>query len=130
GPEVVERRLRALGFNAIHVNRYEGQINFDMDGVVDPPPREQWTLELQGRLLDQVRPEALREAQARYTSSDPRDTATPDDMARFLGRLQLGNLLPLESTNLLLDLLARVKTGPRRIKALLPPDTIVAHKTG
>jgi beta-lactamase class A len=26
--------------------------------------------------------------------------------------------------------MARAKTGPRRLKALLPPDTIVAHKTG
>src|SRR5262249_54460867 len=52
------------------------------------------------------------------------------DMARLLGRLQLGNLLPPHSTTLLLDLMARSKTGPRRLKALLPPDTIVAHKTG
>jgi beta-lactamase class A len=51
-------------------------------------------------------------------------------MARLLGRLQLGNLLPPQYTTLLLDLLARSKTGPRRLKALLPPDTIVAHKTG
>jgi len=26
--------------------------------------------------------------------------------------------------------MARAKTGPHRIKALLPPDTSVAHKTG
>jgi len=77
-----------------------------------------------------VTPEALREARARYTTGDPRDTATPDDMARLLGRLQLGNLLPPQYTELLLDHLARVKTGPKRLKSLLPPDTIVAHKTG
>ena len=129
GPAVVERRLRALGFNAINVNRYEGDINFEMTGVVQPPPREQWTLELQRRLISEVRPEALRTARARYTS-DPRDTATPDDMARFLARLQLGNLLPRPATDLLLDLMARAKTGPKRLKALLPPDTPVAHKTG
>src|SRR5262249_23295879 len=45
-------------------------------------------------------------------------------------RLQLGNLLPPPYTTLLLDLMARSKTGPRRLKALLPSDTIVAHKTG
>jgi beta-lactamase class A len=130
GPPVVERRMRTLGFDTINVNRYEGDINFEMDGVAHPPPQAEWTLDLQYRLLSGVTPEALREARARYTTSDPRDTCTPDDMARLLGRLQLGNILPPQHTTLLLDLMARSKTGPRRLKALLPHDTIVAHKTG
>jgi beta-lactamase class A len=129
GPPVVERRMRTLGFDTIKVNRYEGDINFEMTGVANPPPQAEWTLDLQHRLISEVTPEALREARARYTS-DPRDTSTPDDMARLLGRLQLGNILPPQHTALLLDLMARSKTGPRRLKALLPPDTIVAHKTG
>jgi len=130
GPPVVERRMRTLGFETINVNRFEGDINLEMNGVANPPPQAEWTLDLQYRLISEVTPEALQEARARYTTSDPRDTATPNDMARLLGRLQLGNLLPPEHTTLLLDLMARAKTGPRRLKALLPPDTIVAHKTG
>jgi beta-lactamase class A len=130
GPPVVERRMRTLGFDTVNVNRSEGDINFEMTGVAHPPPEAEWTLDLQYRLISEVRPEALREARARYTTSDPRDTSTPDDMSRLLGRLLLGNLLPPQPTTLLLDLMARSKTGPRRLKALLPPDTIVAHKTG
>jgi beta-lactamase class A len=129
GPPVVERRLRALGFNGINVNRYDGDINLEMTGVQHPPPKAEWTLELQRRLIDEIPPEQQRAARARYTS-DPRDTATPDDMARFLGRLYLGDLLPRPSTDLLLDLMVRARTGPQRLKALLPPETIVAHKTG
>src|SRR5262245_7808401 len=130
GPSIVERRMRTLGFDTINVNRYEGDINFEMTGVANPPPQAEWTLDLQYRLISEVTPDALREARARYTTGDPRDTATPGDMVRLLGRLQLGNLLPPQSTTLLLDLMARSKTGPRRLKALLPPDTVVAHKTG
>jgi beta-lactamase class A len=130
GPPVVERRMRTLGFDTVNVNRSEGDINFEMTGVAHPPPEAEWTLDLQYRLISEVTPEALREARARYTTSDPRDTTTPDDMARLLGRLQLGNLLPPQATTLLLELMARSKTGPRRLKALLPPDAIVAHKTG
>jgi beta-lactamase class A len=130
GPPIVERRMRTLGFDKINVNRSEGDINFEMTGVTNPPPEAEWTLNLQYQLISEVTPLALREARARYTTIDPRDTSTPDDMARLLGRLQLGNLLPPQSTTLLLDLMARSKTGPRRLKALLPPDTIVAHKTG
>ncbi len=129
GPAVVERRMRALGFTAINVNRYEGDINFEMTGVENPPPRAEWTLELQYRLISEVTPEGLRAARERYTI-DPRDSSTPDEMARLLGRLQLGDLLPPQYTNLLLDQMTRAKTGSRRIKALLPAETIVAHKTG
>jgi beta-lactamase class A len=129
GPAAVEQRMRALGFAAININRYEGDIAFEMTGVVNPPPRSEWTLDLQRRLIDEVDRSALDAARARYTS-DPRDTATPADMARFLARLQLGDLLPAQYTELLIGLMARAQTGPRRLRALLPADTVVAHKTG
>jgi len=112
------------------VNRYEGDIGLEMDGVTDPPPQAQWTLELQRRLIAEVPQAALRDARARYTREDPRDTATAEEMARFLARLQLADLLPQHFTDFLLDLMAHVKTGPGRLKALLPRDTVVAHKTG
>jgi len=130
GPAVVERRMRALGFEAINVNRYEGLIAFEMNGITQPPPESEWTLELQRRLFDEVNPQALRAGRARYTREDPRDTATADAMAALLVRLHRGELLPKTGTDWLLQLMARVKTGPRRLKGLLPPDTIVAHKTG
>src|SRR4029077_12964401 len=118
-----------LGFDAINVNRYEGDINFEMIGVENPPPQEQWTLALQRQLISEVTPRALSEARARYVS-DPRDSATPVEMAQFLGRLELGDLLPPAATSMLLDLMSRAKTGPSRLKGELPKDTIVAHKTG
>jgi beta-lactamase class A len=129
GPAVVEQRMRALRFTAINVNRYEGDIAFEMTGVVNPPPPNEWTLDMQRRLVAEVDHGALDAARARYTS-DPRDTATPAEMARFLARLQLGDLLPREYTDRLISLMARAQTGPRRLKALLPADTVVAHKTG
>ena len=129
GPSAVERRLNALGFTGIHVNRYEGDIAFEMMGVAEPPPKSEWTLELQRNRINSVPLVELLAARARYTT-DLRDTATPDDMAAFLLKLQRGELLPRHYTDLLLDLLARVKTGPRRLKDRLPSDIVVAHKTG
>jgi beta-lactamase class A len=129
GPAVVQRRLRSLRFDAINVNRYEGDINFEMTGVQNPPPQDEWTLALQRRLISEVSPRALREARARYVA-DPRDSSTPNEMARLLGRLQLGDLLPPAQTSLILDLMSRARTGPSRLKGKLPKDTVVAHKTG
>ena len=129
GPAAVERRMSAWGFKAIHVNRYEGDIAFEMVGVTHPPPVQEGTLDLQHRLISEVPPADVQAARARYTR-DPRDTATPDDMAALLARLPRGSLLPLPFTGLLLYLMTRVKTGPHRLKGRLPPETIVAHKTG
>jgi beta-lactamase class A len=129
GPAVVERRLRTRGFNAINVDRYDAQISLEMTGVREAVPDAQWTLELQRRLIAAVAPDELRAARARYTS-DPRDTATPNDMAALLVRLQDGDLLPWPYGDQLLERMSHAKTGPRRLKARLPPDTVVAHKTG
>jgi beta-lactamase class A len=129
GPAAVERRLRTRGFDAINVNRYDAAISLEMTGVREPVEDAQWTLDLQRRLIAAVPANELRDARARYTS-DPRDTSTPNDMAALLVRLQQGELLPWPYGDQLLDRMAQAKTGPRRLKARLPPETIVAHKTG
>ena len=128
GPARVERRMRGLGFRHINVNRSEGQLLLDMAGVIAPPP-DQWTLELQRRLVAEVGKDALNAGRAQYLR-DERDTATPYETAAFVGRLQLGDLLPKPQTAMLLGLMARSSTGSRRLKSRLPAETLVAHKTG
>ena len=129
GPDAVERRLRAFGFHHINVDRSEGQLLLDMAGVTYAPPPEVWTVQLQRRLIADVDRASLDLGRARYLS-DERDTATPLETAQLLGRLQLGDLLPRAETDLLLNLMIQTTTGTRRLKGRLPPDTIVAHKTG
>jgi beta-lactamase class A len=62
--------------------------------------------------------------------SDQRDTATPYETALLLGRLYLGNLLPARETNLLVHLMAHTTTGSNRLRARLPAETFLPHKTG
>ena len=90
---------------------------------------DEWTIELQRKLVAEVDRETVTRGRARYLT-DERDTATPSETAQLLGRLQLGDLLPRAETDLLLSLMLQTKTGSRRIKGRLPPDTLVAHKTG
>jgi beta-lactamase class A len=129
GADVVERRLRAMGFHLMNVDRTEGQLLLDMAGVTNAPPPEQWTIEIQRQLLADADREMVTRGRARYLV-DERDTATPYETAQLLGRLELGDLLPPSETELLMTLMLRTKTGPRRIKGRLPPETPVAHKTG
>ncbi len=129
GVNVVQRRLRALRFEKTSVDRTEGQLLLDMAGVMNAPPTEQWTVELQRKLVADVDRESLRIGRARYLT-DRRDTSTPNETAQLLGRLQLGDLLPSTETHLLLSTMLHTTTGTRRMRGRLPPETPVAHKTG
>ena len=129
GVDVVERRLRAMGFQKINVDRSEGQLLLDMAGVTNAPPPEQWTVELQRRLVAEVDRASLNMGRTSYLA-DERDTATPDETAQLLGRLQLGDLLPPSETDRLLTYMVQTTTGERRLKGRLPSETVVAHKTG
>jgi beta-lactamase class A len=62
--------------------------------------------------------------------ADPRDTATPLAFARFLARLEKGEMLRPASRTFLFDVMARCRTGLDRIPGALPPGTATLHKTG
>jgi len=75
-------------------------------------------------------PETGREAAFRKYLADPRDTATPIGMASLLQRLDAGQLLSKFSTKHLLDVMAACAIGTDRLKAGIPKDWKLAHKTG
>ena len=62
--------------------------------------------------------------------SDPRDTATPDDMTKLLVHIWKKDMYSPANGEELLGMLERCQTGKARIKGLLPQGTDVAHKTG
>jgi beta-lactamase class A len=64
------------------------------------------------------------------TPGDPRDTSTPRAMAATLQKLLLGDALSHESRAQLTAWTAATTTGPKRLRAGLPNDWRLAHKTG
>ncbi|EPR16851.1 beta-lactamase [Sphingobium indicum IP26] len=63
-------------------------------------------------------------------AADPRDTATPRAMDDLLAAIRLGRVLRPQTTALMLSIMERCKTGKARLRAMLPPGTRIAHKTG
>lgn len=59
-----------------------------------------------------------------------RNWASPTGAVQLLERFQHGDGLSPESHALLLKWMTETQTFPHRIKGLLPPGTVVAHKTG
>jgi len=63
-------------------------------------------------------------------AADPRDTATPRAMDDLLGAIRQGRVLQPQTSALMLSIMERCKTGKARLRAMLPPGTRIAHKTG
>ncbi|HEX2061613.1 MAG TPA: class A beta-lactamase [Thermoanaerobaculia bacterium] len=103
GPHAVSARMAELGFGGIRIDRSEAEMTRDLRA---PGGVERYAI-------------------------DARDTATPDDMAALLVAFWKGRAgLTRESHDLLVRWMTDTPTGARRLKAAMPPDAVIAHKTG
>jgi len=100
GPQAVNRWLAKVGIPDFRIDRDIATLVRD-DGIVNPA-----------------------------ITVERRDAATPLSMVRLLSGLYRGDWLSPQSRTFLLATMERCVTGKRRIPALLPEGTVVAHKTG
>ncbi|MDQ2899343.1 MAG: class A beta-lactamase-related serine hydrolase, partial [Acidobacteriota bacterium] len=129
GAPAMAARFRQWRITGVRIDRSERQCSLDAAGIEHVPPMEQWTGAMFEHLLAKTTP-ASRYAGMRKFLADPRDTGTPDGTVQLLARTFRGELLRQSTTALLVRSLEGTTTGKRRLKGLLPSDTIVAHKTG
>jgi beta-lactamase class A len=54
----------------------------------------------------------------------------PVEMTKLLDQFYQGKILKKPSTDFLYKIMTETTTGPKRLKALLPAGTVIAHKTG
>lgn len=119
-------RWRVTG---IRIDRYEGECVLQAHGVTNYPPVDRWTPGIVTRLIQRIPLQTQYVAMQKFVN-DPRDTGTPNGAVSLLARLFRGELLSAQSTAQLRTILEKTATGKERLKGLLPPGTIVAHKTG
>lgn len=100
GPQAVNRWLAKTGNRGIRMDRDIATLVRD-DGIVDPA-----------------------------RTIDTRDSTTPVAMVRLLAGLYQGQWLSPASREVLFSAMSRCKTGVRRMRAGLPEDAMVGHKTG
>ncbi len=103
GPQSVSQRMKELGVPGVRIDRTEKTISQHLH-----------------------EPGGL----AAY-ATDPRDTATPDAMAALLTTFwNRRDGLSKANHDLLMQWMIDTPTGARRIKAVMPKGSVVAHKTG
>jgi beta-lactamase class A len=113
----------------MRVDRSERRCDLDRNGVARFPPPDEWTDGMINALKAETTPAMRYRATRRYLD-DPRDTGTPNGTVQLLARLFRRELLSKSSTACLIETLKATTTFPTRLKGLLPPGTVVAHKTG
>ncbi|CAN5471195.1 class A beta-lactamase [soil metagenome] len=130
GPQAVTVWLRSVGIKDQRVDDNTAQLLYRAMGL-EPGP-DTFSRNVDAALESDV---SLRERDVRDLpnlafAADPRDTSTPEAMIDLLEKIAQGRALKPASTHTLIDIMARCKTGEHRLKALLPPGTPIAHKTG
>lgn len=125
GPAAVTAWVRGQGVEGIRVDGDTISLNERFYHVKAPPGTT-----LNALLAADPAYEAREYTPDPQFDADVRDTATPKAMVQLLTRIQEGRALSSKSTALLQGIMSRCITGKKRIRAMLPPGTPVADKTG
>jgi beta-lactamase class A len=128
GGEAVTARMRNLGIEGISVDRPTVRLIADWRGFAVPEEGERDPAKY-GELFDSV-PEGRAEEAERVFYDDPRDTATPRAMAALLEKIWMREALTPASSELLLDIMKRCRTGASRLKGILPEGTKSGTRRG
>jgi beta-lactamase class A len=127
GPDAVRGFIAKHGLGQIRFGPGERLLQSGIAGL-------QWRQEYAvGRRFYTARsalPYETRKAALDRYIANPVDGAAPEAIANALGRLARGELLSPRSTQLMLDLMSRTKSGPNRLKAGVPAGWGFMHKTG
>jgi beta-lactamase class A len=129
GGETVTARMKTLGIDGIRVDRPTLHLIADWKGLSPVPDEAARDPAKYGEILESVPKEKSDEAERAFYD-DIRDTATPRAMAALLEKIWKREALSSETSELLLDIMKRCRTGGGRLKGILPEGTEIAHKTG
>ncbi len=127
-PSKVNEILVKLKIHNVRVDRLERQIQPDSAGLRNPLP--EWSDAKTFEAVIQQAPTSAKQIGLKKYLTDPRDTATPEGLVDLLAKLQKRQLLSSDSTALLLQIMTNSPSGQKRIKAGLPKNWSIAHKTG
>jgi beta-lactamase class A len=125
----VTQFLREHDLHDIHLDRFTKHLVADKYGLGELVPPGDWSLERFRTRFQQLTAAELSAAAAAF-SDDQRDTMTPAAMTDLLVKIATPGLLSVGNRAVLLEIMQRCQTGSGAIKGMLPPETLVAHKTG
>ncbi len=130
GPAAVTAWVRGLGIAGQQIDGGTGALILRALGVAPGSGSFEQTLNAAIAADPSIRERDLKRIPNTAFNNDPRDASTPEAMLKLLLTIQSGKALSASSTKTLIEIMERCHTGDKRLKGLLPLDTVVAHKTG
>ena len=128
GAANVTARMKTLGLSSIRVDRSTLEMILDQSGVDYTRYGSLPVRELR-KMLDAVDAQTAFRANEQFSKVE-KDIATARDMNRLLEMIYRGEIVDRAVSDEIIEILKECQTGPARIPGLLPPGTVVAHKTG
>ena len=129
GPAAVTAWLRGIGITGQQIDGGTGPLILRALGV--PPGSGSFRERRAAAMADPaMRERSQKRAPNVAFNNDPRDASTPEAMLKLLLTIRAGKAVSAASTKTLIEIMERCHTGDKRLKGLLPVDTVVAHKTG
>ena len=127
GPEAVRALIRDKRLGAIRFYNGERALQSRIAGLIWSPSYSIGNAFFEAR---NALPLSVRKSAFNRYVEDPYDGASPSAIAKALARLKRGELLSESSTERLLNIMSRTKTGANRLKGGLAPGWVLNHKTG
>ena len=124
----VTARMKSLGLDSIRIDRTTQEMILDQSGL-DYARYGALPVREVRKLLDSIDAQTAARANDQFNRTE-KDVGKPSDMNRLLDKLNRGEIVDRATSDEIIDILRECQTGPARIPGLLPPDTVVAHKTG
>ena len=135
GAANVNALMGSLGVRELRVDRPTQELILDYQGRDSATLKGLTLAELQKSAPPESTAPQANAIEARFKrddvfAADPRDQATPKSFVTLLEKMWRGEAVDKASSEAMLETMKRCRTGAGRIKGLLPPNTVVAHKTG
>lgn len=127
GPAAVTAWLRTLGIADMRVDHSVNDLLAAFYGLAPGSRAMEGYL---AKFPDEAAREAVNGRSSAAFDDGASDSATPAAMVDLLHALFAGDVLSPASRDILHGVMSRCQTGEGRIKGMLPPGTLVAHKTG
>ncbi len=130
GPAAVDAWVKGLGVRGLRVDSDTAHLLYRAMGIDPQSGSFRANADAARRADPSLQMRDIRDLPYIPFAHDIRDTSTPLAMTELLAAFRSGRALSAESTALLTNIMIHCRTGKKRIAGMLPPGTVVAHKTG
>ncbi len=128
GPSNITSTMRSLGITGMRIDRNTKELMTDTLGMKVLGTAK--AVAEFARSNPDIRTKFAEMPKDSAYEADPRDQSTPLAMLELLMQIEDAKATSRSSRDFLLASMSRTRTGPGRLKGLLPRGTPVAHKTG